>query len=420
MIPVFPRLNLLMEPVDAAAAPDSSREFAPPAQGNLRAFRLQLETQVAVARIDTHGRVVALIYPSTKLEVVREEGEFARSIELVRAATSRRWTGELSAGPDTAAIPGTRAEEVAIRVGRIILAGTLLIPKLPRPVPAVVLISGSGPQDRDGRLTLPGLEGYRPLRDIAHVLAARGVAVLRLDDRGVGGSGADTSGPVPTTWTMAADVQAAIAALRSRTDIDPRRIGLLGHSEGALIAMMVAADDPKLAGIVLLAAPAARGDTILRDQLEEALASMPEMSAASKDSARVAQQQLFASLRGDSAPAQAAEWLRAYIALKPAVFATRVRSPVLVLHGARDRQVPSSHAQSLAEFFRARAGADVTAVVLDGLNHLLLPASTGSVAEDPSLSVQKLSPELLTLIGEWFRKRLEPRSSAGPGDRASP
>jgi uncharacterized protein len=95
--------------------------------------------------------------------------------------------------------------------------------------------------------------------------------------------------------------------------------------------------------------------------------------------------------------------VRAYITIKPAEFAARVRSPVLIIHGALDRQVPASHAQKLAGFLRST---DVTHAVLDSLNHLLLPARTGKVAEYSSVSVQKLTPRLLELIGNWFTQRL--------------
>src|SRR6185369_16052339 len=148
------------------------------------------------------------------------------------------------------------AEDVTVEAKGFKLAGTLLTPTTGKPpYPAVVTITGSGQQTRDEYLPLAGLEKYRPFRQIAEALAARGIAVLRVDDRGVGKSTGVQSLANATSADFADDVRAQIEYLRHRGDIDPRRIALVGHSEGGMIAPMVAASDPQIAAIVLMAAP---------------------------------------------------------------------------------------------------------------------------------------------------------------------
>ena len=152
------------------------------------------------------------------------------------------------------------AQEVTVPAKGFTLAGTLLVPKNSKPpFAAVITITGSGQQTRDEPLAMPGLEKYRPMRQIAESLASSGIAVLRVDDRGVGGSGGRDQLANSTTSSFADDVRAEVAYLGVRSDIDPKRIALLGHSEGGIIAPMVALSDPQIAGIVLMAGSGKRG-----------------------------------------------------------------------------------------------------------------------------------------------------------------
>src|SRR5215470_17576683 len=171
------------------------------------------------------------------------------------------------------------AEEVTVQANGFTLAGTLLLPKAGRrPFPAVIMITGSGQQTRDEPLPLPGLKEYKPFRQIAESLAGTGIAVLRVDDRAVGGStGRDTLAQA-TTSSFADDTRAQVAYLRTRAEIDPARIALVGHSEGGIIAPMVAASDPRIAAIALMAGSAKRGYEITMFQLKAALGGlkMPE------------------------------------------------------------------------------------------------------------------------------------------------
>src|SRR5262249_25768856 len=148
---------------------------------------------------------------------------------------------------------GFDAEEVTIATGGYKLAGTLLLPRCAaRPMPAAIMITGSGQQTRDSNIPIPGLEGYRPFKQIAERLASGCIAVLRVDDRGVGGSTGRETLQSATTSSFADDTRAQIAYLRGRHDIDPERIALIGHSEGGAIALMIGASDPRIRAVVLM------------------------------------------------------------------------------------------------------------------------------------------------------------------------
>src|SRR5690606_10079131 len=156
------------------------------------------------------------------------------------------------------------------------LAGTLTLPERVAPFPAVVLITGSGAQDRD-----ESLFEHKPFLVLADALTRRGVAVLRVDDRGVGGSSPGAQDA--TTADYATDVEAGLAWLRARKDIDPGRVGLLGHSEGALIASIVASNDPGVDFVVLWAGQGVSGKEVVVEQAREiALANGASSEAAQK------------------------------------------------------------------------------------------------------------------------------------------
>ncbi|HEX7547310.1 MAG TPA: alpha/beta fold hydrolase, partial [Gemmatimonadaceae bacterium] len=186
--------------------------------------------------------------------------------------------------PDYSAPRGApyTAEEVAFKgAGGITLGGTLTIPINARgPLPAVVTITGSGQQDRDEYIPLVG--GLRVFRQVADTLSRVGIAVLRLDDRGLGASTGNFA--ASNTADFADDIRAALAYLRTRTDIDPNRLALVGHSEGGMIAPMVAATDPKLRAIAIMAGPADQMLDIILAQNKWVADHNPKFTQAQRDS----------------------------------------------------------------------------------------------------------------------------------------
>lgn len=302
--------------------------------------------------------------------------------------------------PDYSAPAGApyRAEEVRVRTpGGHVLAGTLTLPAgAAGGVPAVVLVTGSGPQDRDAASA--AVPGYRPFRQVADTLSRRGIAVLRLDDRGVGGSGG--VGPDVTTADFADDVRAAVAYLRARGEVDPARVGLVGHSEGGVVAPMVAAGDPGIRAVALLAAPSRPGREISMAQNRTLVESIPELTAAQRDSVLAGVPAKLDSLAADNA------WLRFWLAHDPAPVARRLRSPVLVLQGATDRQVPASQAAELAAAVRAGGNRDVTARIFPDVNHLLVRDPDGDFNRYAALPSKEVAPEVLGTLADWLAMRL--------------
>jgi dipeptidyl aminopeptidase/acylaminoacyl peptidase len=321
-------------------------------------------------------------------------------------------TAAQSLAPDTAAAgryaapagAPYRTEEVQVASpSGEVLWGTLTVPCGARgPVPAVLLLSGSGPQDRDEAVA-PG-DTYRPFRQIADTLTRRGIAVLRVDDRGFGGPHQRFA----SVDEEADDARAALALLRSRPDVDPSRIALVGHSEGAALAPLIAAGDSEIRAIALLASPATR----LRDAIDEQIRTGVERDASL--TTRAARDSALAARMAYQARATARLWSPASLDYDPRVPARRVgRAAVLVLHGATDRQVPSTHAALLADAFRAAGNRDVTVRVLPAVDHLLAHDEVGDPSRYDALPTQAVAPQVLGALADWAAARLLPRGRSG-------
>ncbi|MFL5620456.1 MAG: alpha/beta hydrolase family protein [Gemmatimonadaceae bacterium] len=259
-----------------------------------------------------------------------------------------------------------------------------------------MLITGSGPQDRDE--ATPALRDYRPFREIADTLSRRGIIVLRLDDRGVGGS--DIGPLTATTADFADDVRAAVAWLRARSDVDARRVGLVGHSEGALVAPMVAATDSALGALVLIAAPAERGRQILAEQQRMLLGGDLRLSPAERDSARARAAHVTDSL------AVAPGWLHFFAEYDPLVAARRVRAPTLVLQGMTDRQVAPEQSRTLAEAMRAGGNRGVVVRTFANMNHLMLDDPSGSPRGYATLPSMRVRRDMLGALADWLARTL--------------
>jgi dienelactone hydrolase len=305
------------------------------------------------------------------------------------------------------------------------LAGTLTLPKGPGPFPAVVLIAGSGPHDRD-----EDVFGHKVFLVLADHLTRQGLAVLRYDKRGIGKSGGD--GFLATTADFASDSAAAVAFLRARPDVDPRRVGLIGHSEGGVIAPMVAAKDPSLGFIVLMAGTGVPGRDVISEQTRRiALANGAPQAAAdrlyalelkladaisgAKNSAEAVARTRAVLDAATPKPPQAFvdeatqlakyDWTRFFLTYDPATALREVRVPVLVLNGSRDLQVIAT--QNLPPIRAALANdRDVTIIEMPGLNHLFQHATTGSPAEYGGIE-ETLAPEFLQTVSDWIGKHVK-------------
>ena len=249
----------------------------------------------------------------------------------------------------------------------------------------------------------------------AEHLAARGIAVLRVDDRGMGSSTGKETLAAATTSSFAEDTRAQIAFLRARREINPERVALVGHSEGGSIAMMIAASDARVRAVVLMAAMGKTGRGVNLAQQEEALAQATTLTEERKNELRAEQRRILQTVieGGDTSqlPPQAREylpWFREFLTFDPPAVMRRVRQPALILQGALDRQVTADHAALLERAARESGNRDVTVRVLPGLNHLFLPARTGSWGEYSTLTTTTLSPDLLNSLGAWLRARLGP------------
>lgn len=357
--------------------------------------RIQSLNLPLTAHLDPAGRVEAIAVPTQGLRGERAQIETLPPLPGVAQC----------AEPDYSAPPGASytAEEVRIQVGAgdsgFELAGTLTLPTAGEPpYPAAITISGSGLQNRDEEIC-PLVDGYRPFRQIAARLARAGIAVLRVDDRMVGGSGGDASSA--TTYDFAEDVGEEIAWLRARPDIAPDRIALVGHSEGGVIAPMIAIRDPSIAALVLLAATAKTGLEVLRYQVTYPILTAEGLSEEQK--AELAAQ----AIRDlEATPGQNA-WLRYFRAYDPLPAAREVSQPVLILQGELDRQVTADQAEMLAAALREGGNQDVEVEVYEGLNHLFLVSRMdGAPAEYMTLEDVDVPDYVLDRMAIWLAERL--------------
>ena len=265
--------------------------------------------------------------------------------------------------------------------------------------------SGTDPQlirDAD-RLAGPdsaiGIEGYRPFRQIADSLARRGIATLRMDDRETGASGGTFKGS--TSADFGEDARAGLAYLRTRPEIRSDRLGVLGHSEGAVITPMVAEKEPKLRAIVLLAGVANPARSALHFQIKNLYdhdtSLTPEKRA---DLIAATPSRIDGMMAADP-------WMKFFLTYDPAATMRRVKTPVLILTGSNDQQAAPEQVPLMEAAFKAGGNKDVTARVLPGLNHLLVQDADGFPG-----NYSKLPPpvmvraDVVQIITDWLVKRL--------------
>lgn len=309
----------------------------------------------------------------------------------------------------------------ANQVATIKLAGTLTKPKGKGPFAAAILISGSGPQDRDETLF-----EHKPFAVIADHLTKNGIAVLRFDDRGTAQSTGDFK--TATSADFATDVQAAITYLQTRTDIDATKIGLIGHSEGGMIAPMVASENKQVAFVIMMAGLGVDGIRLLTQQSYDIQLLMGQNEANLKQemqadiqlykkivagmSAQDIRQYFIEQRKVPEAQATAranqldSHWMRFFLAFEPEKYLSKVTSPILAFNGSKDVQVAAKQNLSAIESILKTANhSDYTLETLEGLNHLFQRANTGLPAEYGEIE-HTIDDSALTLMTQWIKARI--------------
>ncbi|MHB9039340.1 MAG: alpha/beta hydrolase family protein [Melioribacteraceae bacterium] len=329
-------------------------------------------------------------------------------------------------------------DEVAFKSGRILLAGTLTIPKEEKKYPAVILLTGSGPQNRDEEIY-----GFKIFQKIADYLTRRGIAVLRYDDRGVGGSTGNTM--QSTTEDFAGDAQAAIDFLKKQKNIDPKKIGFLGHSEGAIIAPMVAANSNDVAFMVLMSGTGVNGGEVLLEQqklilkasgvadslinqnlelqkeINKALNNNKDLNDIRNDIQTFAEKDyetlspdIKASIKDKKAYINSTvqsqimvfnnPWFKYFINYDPAPALQKVKVPVLMTFGELDLQVPvNQNKPKMEDALRLGGNNNFKSIIFPKANHLYQEAKTGSPGEYNELE-KEFVPGFLEKIGDWIEQ----------------
>jgi len=318
----------------------------------------------------------------------------------------------------------------------ITLAGTLTLPSGDTPFPVVLLITGSGPHDRNETIF-----NHRPFLVLADYLTRQGIAVLRVDDRGMGKSTGDFF--QATSEDFAFDVLAGIEYLKTRKEINPKQIGLIGHSEGGLIAPMVAVKSPDVAFIVLMAGAGLTGEEILylqgalisramgvseekiaknrqtnekicsfiKEETDEKIikewlrqrfvAGWEKMSEEEKKAIGDPEEYLKAQLQCLFSP-----WVRFFLTYDPKPTLMKVKCPVLVINGEKDLQVPpKENLSAIEKALKAGGNKNFTIKELPGLNHLFQTAQTGLPSEYAKIE-ETISPDALKIIGDWILEQI--------------
>jgi dipeptidyl aminopeptidase/acylaminoacyl peptidase len=344
-------------------------------------------------RVDGTGRIIGGTIVGQPVTITRASADEAAQITFGNPASTP------AAKPDYSAPAGApyTAEEVSFNgPGGIILGGTLTRPRNARgALPAVVTITGSGQEDRDEYIPLVG--GVRLFREVADTLSRVGIAVLRLDDRGLGASTGSFGNS--TSADFADDIRAALTWLRSRSDIDPDRLAVLGHSEGGMIAPMVAATDPRLRAMVIMAGPGEPMKDIMLSQNKWTLDHTPSLSQSQRDS-------ILATVPGKLAQISTPA-LKYWMSYDIAPAAKQVKAATLILQGAADRQVPVENANKLAALIRSGGNRDVTVWIFPATDHLFLADSTGDFLDMyRHVKSNRIRPEILGTLAAWLADKL--------------
>jgi alpha-beta hydrolase superfamily lysophospholipase len=337
---------------------------------------------------DDAGRLVRFNVPGQSLDVVRED---------IGAVSSR-----------TVTISRPNDERVTIASNGFTLAGTLSRPSADAAarLPGVVLVGGSGPTDRDSLVF-----GVPVLGEIAGSLVDAGFVVVRYDKRGVGQSGGRAESA--TFADYADDARAAVRFLADRKDVDPKRLAIVGHSEGGLVAMIAAEKEKRIDAVVLIATPGMRGSDVILAQQQRALDRMKlspeERQAKVEEQKRINDAIVSGNLSQLPANVRRAVdngEVQSLFTVDPEKLMKEVRQPILIVQGELDTQVEPKNADILEALAKKRKNGTVEVVKAAGVNHLLTPATTGEVDEYSTLRDKHVAASVTKPIATWLQKTL--------------
>jgi dipeptidyl aminopeptidase/acylaminoacyl peptidase len=341
---------------------------------------------------DREGRLVGVSIPTQSLNILRADLASSTARTLVHSN------------------PGD--EPVTIPLTGFNLGATLTRPASPPPggrFPAVIFLSGTGSDDRDGFAS-----GIPVVGQLAGAAAQAGLLAVRYDKRGYGQSGGRAESA--TVLDFAEDARGVMRWLAERKDVDPRRIALVGHGEGAWIALLAASRERRFAAVVSIAAASSTGAEWALEQQQRALDDL-KLPAAEREKRVALQKQIQAAVltgKGwDALPAEVRRqadtpWFQSLLAYSPARVIDDVRQPMLFVHGELDRQVPVSHADRLAELAKKVSNSkSIEVVVVRGVNHLLVPATTGEIVEYGTLADRTVSKDVTSAVNDWLTRTFQ-------------
>jgi pimeloyl-ACP methyl ester carboxylesterase len=338
------------------------------------------------------GTLISVNIPSESIDLVRDD----------LASSTSRTTVYSNPGDEAVIIPATgfNLGATLTRPGKTGGAGR------PARLPAVVLLAGAGMGDRDGFI-----QGVPILTQTAGAIADAGMMAVRFDKRGNGQSGGRSESA--TLSDLAEDARVVVRWLERRPDVDPKRIAILGHGEGAWVAMLAASREKKIAGLVSIAGASVTGAELVLEQQRQELDQLG-LSSEEREK-RIAQQKQIQSavltgkgwedVRDDVRKGADTPWFQSLLAFDPAKVLEDVRQPLLLVHGQLDREIPVAHSERLSALADKNSDSkSIEAVVVVGVNHLLVPAVTGEKSEYGTLPDRHVSKNVTMAVTNWLTK----------------